>query len=284
MLISVIIPVYNSEKTIFRSIESVVASLALCTDDYEIICIDDGSGDDSLEILKKIALENAKVIVIHQENAGAAAARNAGLEIARGEYIAFNDSDDEWSEDHLFVLLETFREYPQASCVSANHDVERQRVYGLKKLGKNIYEVSLAAEQFKNYFSPPNSMISKQIIEFGVRFNPAMKGSEEVFFYNHILKNFKCLFVNKMISGSILHKHRFGENGLSGNLREMEKGELFAIRDAHKNLGVPFFVYILASAFSVLKYFRRIVVVKLRKKKGKIFRSAKSIKESNKYE
>lgn len=266
MLVSIIIPVYNSEKTISRSVESVVTSIERVTQDYEILCIDDGSSDGSLSMLKEMASQNKRIKVIHQDNAGAASARNRGLEIAKGDYIAFNDSDDEWIEPHASVLLETFREYPEVSCVSANHDVERQRVYGLRKSGVEIYEVNLTAQQFKNYFSPPNSMVSREIIEFGVRFDSAMKGSEEVLFYNHILKNFKCLFINKMISRSILHKFRFGESGLSGNLREMEKGELYAIRDAHRNLGIPFFIYVFACIVSFTKYIRRIIIVKFRRK------------------
>lgn len=266
MLISIIIPVYNSEKTINRCVESVVASLALCTDDYEIICVDDGSTDGSLSMLKELASQNESIKVIHQDNAGAASARNRGLDMAQGEYIAFNDSDDEWCEAHASVLMEIFKKYPEVSCISANHDVEKQRVYGLKRTCEEIYEVSLIAQQFKNYFSPPNSMIARKIIEFGVRFDPDMKGSEEVLFYNHILKNFRCLFINKMISRSILHKFRFGESGLSGNLREMEKGELYAIRDAHRNLGVPFCIYVFACIVSFAKYIRRIIIVKFRRK------------------
>ena len=273
MLISVIIPVYNAAKTIGRCIESVVLSVERVTKDYEIICVDDGSTDNSLEMLTTLAEGNPKLIVLHQQNAGAASARNRGLEVAQGDFIAFNDADDEWCEFHVALLLAAFTAYPEVCCVSANHDVERQVVCGLKKLCDCTYEVSLIAQQFKNWFSPPNSMISRKIIEFGVRFDPAMKGSEEVLFYNHILRDFRCLFVNKMISRSILGKFRFGDGGLSGNLREMEKGELYALRDAHRKLGVPFFVYACACAWSLLKYVRRIVIVRVRRMKANLSRA-----------
>lgn len=270
MLVSIIIPVYNSKNTIERCIESVVISVEKLTTDYEIICIDDGSKDNSLEILKKLSQSNSHIIVIHQENAGAAAARNVGLETAKGEYIAFNDSDDEWLEDHFEILLDILRNNPNVSCISANHDIESQPKFSLKLLKKrneNLFEVSLFSQQFKNWFSPQNSMTLRKVIEFGVRFDSSMKGSEEFLFYNHILKDFKCYFLNKKVSQSILHKFRFGECGLSGNLKEMEKGELFALKDAYKNLGVPFLIYFLAKLFSLLKYFRRVMIVKFRKNK-----------------
>ena len=124
MLVSVIIPVYNSALTIHRCIESVVISLEKYTQDYEIICIDDGSTDNSLQILNEIASSNLKIIVFHRENAGAATARNVGLELAKGDYIAFNDSDDEWMPEHFCESMEIYKSYPNEKCISANHDVE----------------------------------------------------------------------------------------------------------------------------------------------------------------
>ena len=266
MLVSVIIPVYNSENTIHRCIESVIISLERVTKDYEIICVDDGSTDNSLRLLNEIASNNPKIVVVHQENAGAATARNKGLELAKGEYIAFNDSDDEWLENHFEILLEVFKKYPYCDCISANHDIERQTTFFLKKIDNNLYKVSLNAQQFKNRYSPPNSIVSRKIIEFGVRYNSLLRGSEEFYFYNHILHDFECLFLNKKVSQSILHKQRYGQCGLSGNLKEMEKGELFSITDSHKNLGVNFFIFFLAYIFSVLKYYKRKIIVNLRKK------------------
>ena len=264
MLVSVIIPVYNSENTIRRCVESVVISLEQITQDYEIICVDDGSSDNSLSLLKDIASQNERIIVVHQENAGAATARNRGLELSKGDFIAFNDSDDEWLENHFAVLLEVFKKYPEIDCICANHDIERQTTFFLKRIEENIFKVSLNAQQFKNRYSPPNSMISRKIIEFGVRYNSILKGSEEFYFFNHILHDFNCLFLNQKVSQSILHKARFGESGLSGNLKEMEKGELFSICDAWKTLGVNFFVFCAAYVFSLLKYARRKIIVKAR--------------------
>ena len=90
--ISVIIPVYNVEKYLARCLDSV---LAQHFPDVEILCIDDGSTDGSLSILREYAARDSRIRVLEQKNSGASAARNAGLEAAKGRWIAFVDSDDE---------------------------------------------------------------------------------------------------------------------------------------------------------------------------------------------
>lgn len=267
MLVSIIIPVYNSEKTINRCVESVVASLALCTDDYEIICIDDGSSDGSLSMLKELASQNERIKVIHQDNAGAASARNRGLGIAKGDFIAFNDSDDEWTEDHASVLLSLFEEFLDISCISGMHEDEKWRLAALKKEKNNFYRVVLKNQLYKNYFSPPSTMLRRIIVDRGIRFVDGARYAEEGYFFNHISAQFGCGFIDKKLSSSILHKGRFGDCGLSGNLQGMERGEISNLMDARRNLGVGFFTFAGALVYSILKYFRRIVIAKLRRAK-----------------
>jgi len=91
MKLTVIIPVYQSEKTLSRCLESIVAQNI---DDIEIILIDDGSTDGSAQICDSFAQKRNDTKVIHQKNGGLSCARNAGLEIAQGDYITFVDSDD----------------------------------------------------------------------------------------------------------------------------------------------------------------------------------------------
>lgn len=271
MLISTIIPVFNAEKTIEVCINSVIKAFSVAKiDEYEIICVNDGSKDDSLSVLQNVTDKNKKLVVVNQENKGAAAARNAGLEIAKGEFIAFNDSDDEWTENHIKDFFDVFNKYSEIDCISATHDIDNQPTFLLKKYNKNekdLYKVTLNAQQFKNRFSPPTSVFKSVVInnsDFKIRFNEKMKGSEEVFFYNHILKNCNCVLLNKKVSQSILHKLRWGESGLSGNLKAMEKGELFAIKDAYKNLHISFLIFITAYTFSIVKFFRRIFIKRIR--------------------
>lgn len=95
-LISIIIPVYNVEKYLSECIESVINQTY---SELEIILIDDESTDNSGKICDEYAVKDARIKVIHQKNSGAASARNKGLRIATGEYLAFVDSDDYLEKD-----------------------------------------------------------------------------------------------------------------------------------------------------------------------------------------
>ena len=93
--VSIIIPVYNSEPYLSRCLDSV---LAQTYPKIEVLLIDDGSTDNSYAICQQYAQRDSRMKVIHQQNQGAAAARNTGLDNATGEYIMFCDSDDILSE------------------------------------------------------------------------------------------------------------------------------------------------------------------------------------------
>lgn len=102
MTISVIIPVFNSEKQIKRCLESV---LAQSYKDFELIVVDDGSTDKSLEIVTDYAQLDRRIKVVSIANSGVSVARNQGISIAVGEYIAFVDSDDYLAIDYLDALV-----------------------------------------------------------------------------------------------------------------------------------------------------------------------------------
>ena len=89
--VSVVIPVYNSAKYLRECLDSVVSQTF---DDWEIVAVDDGSSDESPAILDEYAAKDSRIRVIHKANAGVSAARNDGLDTAKGEYIVFVDSDD----------------------------------------------------------------------------------------------------------------------------------------------------------------------------------------------
>jgi len=97
MKISVVIPMYNSRDTIIKSLDSIKYQTAL-DKIFEIIVVNDGSTDDSLEIVKKYKELNPSltIIIIDRHNGGVSVARNEGMKIAKGDWIALLDSDDEW--------------------------------------------------------------------------------------------------------------------------------------------------------------------------------------------
>ncbi|MGL4570223.1 MAG: glycosyltransferase family 2 protein [Clostridium sp.] len=101
--ISIIIPVYNSETYIKRCIDSILSQTFY---KFELICIDDGSTDKSLEILYEYDCKDERIKVIKQKNGGPSKARNKGLEVAKGKYVAFVDSDDYLENEYLERLFE----------------------------------------------------------------------------------------------------------------------------------------------------------------------------------
>ena len=101
IFISVIVPVYKVEKYLHRCIDSVLAQTFT---DFELILVDDGSPDNCGKICDEYAEKDERIHVIHKENGGLSSARNAGLDIATGDYIVFIDSDD-YVENCLLQLV-----------------------------------------------------------------------------------------------------------------------------------------------------------------------------------
>lgn len=103
MKLSVVIPVYNVAPYLERCVASVLRQTFR---DFEMILVDDGSTDGSGALADRLAAQDARIRVIHQENQGLSGARNSGLQAASGEYVVFLDSDDEWLlEDGLETLI-----------------------------------------------------------------------------------------------------------------------------------------------------------------------------------
>jgi glycosyltransferase involved in cell wall biosynthesis len=106
-LVSIITPCYNSADYIAQTIESV---LAQTYQDWEMIIVDDGSTDTSVGIIKEYLLRDVRLLLLHQENAGSASARNNGIRHARGQYIALLDSDDIWETNFLKSQIDFLKE------------------------------------------------------------------------------------------------------------------------------------------------------------------------------
>ena len=111
--LSIIVPVYRAEKFLDKCVESI---LSQTLQDLELILVDDGSPDNSLKLCHQWKGKDNRVRVIHQENAGVSAARNRGLEIARGKYVGFVDSDDFVDPDMYRRMLEEARSADVVMC------------------------------------------------------------------------------------------------------------------------------------------------------------------------
>lgn len=110
-LVSIILPTYNRAEFIRASLDSVFAQTYM---NWELIIIDDGSTDDTVEILKEY--DDSRIKYLYQENQGVSAARNTGIEVCRGEVIALLDSDDQWLPKKLETQLAYMQEHGYEIC------------------------------------------------------------------------------------------------------------------------------------------------------------------------
>ncbi len=160
--ISVIIPTYNREKLIKRSIESVISQKGHGNEYVirEIIVIDDCSTDNTEEALKSINDSRIKYCRL-EKNSGAAAARNRGVDLAEGDWIAFQDSDDIWHSDKIIKQVGYLKKYTGVSLVS--HPVR-----AVFDDGKEIVTESISGDDIvpflacRNYFDTPTILVKKE--------------------------------------------------------------------------------------------------------------------------
>ena len=149
--ISVIVPVYKVEKYIHRCVDSILNQTFR---DFELILVDDGSPDNCGAVCDEYAAKDSRVKVIHQENGGLSAARNAGLDIAQGKYIMFCDSDDyvapEWCEQmrlqmrddvEAFVVCNIWRVFNDSEKTRCTEETENAEVdyFAIYRRGLSAY-------------------------------------------------------------------------------------------------------------------------------------------------
>ena len=114
--VSVVIPLYNKAPDVERAIQSVRSQ---SMGDFEIVVVNDGSTDNGPSIVEKI--DDPRIRLLHQSNAGVSAARNRGIEEARSELIAFLDADDEWMPEFLDTILRLRRNYPECDVFATGY-------------------------------------------------------------------------------------------------------------------------------------------------------------------
>lgn len=186
--ISCIIPIYNSEKYLPYCIDSILAQTFT---NFELILVDDGSSDGCPEICDEYAKKDDRVRVIHQSNAGVSAARNTGLDVARGEYLCFVDSDDYISQNlfstYLFELKQKdldliicgFKNFYDNNKRKSFCELPNQEIYDLKDFWKNFGNL------LNNHIlrSPCNKLYRSDIINnHGIRFDTSTQMAEDAIF------------------------------------------------------------------------------------------------------
>lgn len=137
--VSVIVPVYNAENYLHQCMGSIISQTLK---EIEIICVNDGSTDQSEDILKEYEKKDERVKVITQQNAGAGAARNAGLRIAKGEYLSFLDADDFFEPDMLKISYEKAKD-KKAQIIVFGSDQYREDLQSFQTVSWNIRKHAL---------------------------------------------------------------------------------------------------------------------------------------------
>lgn len=205
MKASVIIPVYNAEETIRLCLESLL-NQNYPKDDYEIICVNDGSTDKSLEIIEDFT-GDTPIWVFSQNNSGPAKARNLGVQKARGEIVIFTDSDCELDTNWIFEMILPFWEQN----IGGSQGAYRTKQKGLIPLYEQIY-IEESYERFKKqkyidtvgtYSAAYRRQLFLNLGGFNERYKTAC-GEDFEFSYLMSRKGYKIVFVEKAIC---YHKH-----------------------------------------------------------------------------
>ncbi len=213
-MISIVVPVYNVEKYLSRCIDSLLAQEE---QDFEIILVDDGSTDRSGDICNQYAERDQRIRVIHQKNGGLSAARNAGMAIARGEFIGFIDSDD-WIEPDMYSSMRAVLEKEDVDFAM----VQTQYAY-------DTGEVSPEPFDLNGYFEINNRNISDFNRSYGSACNKLYRRKNLVeknidfpvgIYYedNAFLWEYECLF-NR---GYALHKPGYNYFMRAGSITQQK--------------------------------------------------------------
>lgn len=258
--ISVVIPMYNSEKTIERALNSVKDQSYI--GDVEIVVVNDGSKDLSQKIVENYICQhpNYDIRLINQINGGVSKARNTGLKNISGEYIALLDSDDAWFKEKLLVQIKILNSNSSIDFLGASFEGFG---FNKRKIGE-LVKIEFRDLLFKNYFQPSTIIFKRKVLDDVGYFEETQKYAEEGNYFMRIAKKFNCYFLNQNLIVFGDGKAGFGESGLSANLQEMEKGELKNLKFVFKKGWINPFLYSITVCFSVIKYIRRILIVKLR--------------------
>lgn len=155
--VSIIVPIYNVEKYVRKTIDSVVNQTEK---DIEIILVDDGSTDGSGKICDEYALRDARIIVIHKMNGGLSSARNTGIKIAKADYIMLLDGDDYLDSHAVSILIDAVVKYP-SDLIQFHY----QEVDGLKKaeqiqVDNRIYQARTLKEIYDNLYKIGGEAVS----------------------------------------------------------------------------------------------------------------------------
>lgn len=205
--ISVVIPIYNVEDYLEECLDSIVNQTFK---NLEIICVNDGSKDNSLEILKEYAKKDDRIIVIDQENGGHAVATNRGMDLATGKYLFLMDSDDKLKLDALELTYNAAEEKDVDFVLfqAINYDDDKDKFYEAEnysmnavanKVGENIFSFEdLGDLSLKIAVTPWTKLYNREFIaNSGIRFPEGLIFEDNIFFWEVLLQAKKIYFLKE---------------------------------------------------------------------------------------
>ncbi|MCA1990877.1 MAG: glycosyltransferase [Coleofasciculus sp. S288] len=222
--ISVVIPAYNAERTILETIKSVQQQTF---SDLEIIVINDGSTDRTLELLQSVQDERLKIF--SYENGGLPVARNRGISHATGEFIAFIDADDLWTPDKLELQLAALQQHPEAGVAySWTYFKYEEDEYSYAD-ESNFFEGNVYADLLVRNFlhNGSNPLIRKRAIESVGFFDPTLKSCEDWDYYLRLAAKWNFILVPK---SQVIYRQSL--SSMTSKVEVMEKYLLIVIERA----------------------------------------------------
>ena len=228
--ISIIIPVYQVEKYLTKCIESIIKQTFF---NFELILIDDGSTDSSGDICDEYARIDNRIIVIHQKNQGVSAARNKGLDIAGGEYIAFVDADDFIEKDTYDFLYKNLQvnQADISICGLYHYYDENNIIYSKTQICNTLSKedaIRLVMQGDVISVNPVNKLFARNVIN-KIRFLNDIAYAEDAYFTIEVLSNSSKIFVDT--TPKYYYVHRLG----SATTKEFSNNE-YQIIDVYKKI------------------------------------------------
>ena len=205
MKISVVIPVYNAGRHLRSSLDSVIGQTHA---DWECICVDDGSTDGSGRMLDEYAAKEPRMRVIHQANGGEGAARNAGMDAATGELVAFLDADDAWHPEALRLFastrLETGADVIRYGWVPVTEHVRQFEPLPAGVCGKFVDLLARRQSTIRFCALGAATAVSREACG-GIRFSRLTQGADLVFVLDCMLRSGKVAFIDAPLLHYLTH-------------------------------------------------------------------------------
>lgn len=200
-MISIVIPLYNKAESISGTIRSV---LGQTYQDFEVIIVDDGSTDDSFQVVSRLNQSEPRLTVIQKANGGVCSARNTGINAAKGEFIALLDADDIWDKDYLQEQMRMVSDFPECSMWGINYgetidgEVIRDVPTGLPKGFRGIVEDYFRIPgRISDLFCSSSVLIRKAVFDKVGLFDERIRYAEDSDMWFRIIARFPVAFYDK---------------------------------------------------------------------------------------